>query len=133
VKKEKKGTGKKEAGKKDKKKKGRLEYVQHDLKEAYQFTLVEAMRYIRAMEVGRSPTVVKYDLAVKLKTPKTSPVVKNRILLPTPVKMDKRVCMIAEGKHAEAARKAGAAIVGTDEVFERVGNLYPLLIVIRVL
>lgn len=116
--------GKKEATKKDKRK-GPLEYIQHDLKDCDKFSLVEAMRYIRAMEVGQNPISIKYDLAVKLKTPKTSAVIKSRILLPTPVRMDKRVCVIAEGKHAEAARKAGAAIVGTDEVFERVGIVYP--------
>ncbi|RPA93653.1 ribosomal protein L1 [Choiromyces venosus 120613-1] len=90
-----------------------------------QFSLTEAMRYIRAMEVGQNPVNVKYDLAVRLKTPKTSPIIRNRIRLPTPVKTDKRVCVIAEGEHAEAARQAGAAIVGTDEVFEQIrqGNL----------
>ncbi|CAZ81674.1 unnamed protein product [Tuber melanosporum] len=90
-----------------------------------QFSLTEAMRYIRAMEVGRDPISVKYDLAVRLRTPKSSPIIRNRIRLPTPVKTDKRVCVIAEGEQAEAARQAGAAIVGTDAVFERIrrGNL----------
>jgi Ribosomal protein L1p/L10e family len=109
---------------KKEKKKQRSEFIQYDLKDADQFTLVEAVRYIRAMEVGQNPTSVKYDLAVKLRTPKTSPVVRNRIRLPTPVKTDKRVCVIAEGEHAEAAKKAGAAIVGTEEVFEQVCILH---------
>lgn len=116
-----KGAGKKD-GKKDKKKKGRADFIQHDLKDALQFSLTEAVRYIRAMEVGQNPISAKYDLAVRLRTPKTSPIIRNRIRLPTPVKTDKRVCVIAEGEHAEAARQAGAAIVGTDEVFEQVGG-----------
>jgi hypothetical protein len=116
-----KGAGKKD-GKKKKKKKGGDEFIQHDLKDALQFSLAEAMRYIRAMEVGQNPISAKYDLAVRLRTPKTSPIIRNRIRLPTPVKTDKRVCVIAEGEHAEAARQAGAAIVGTDEVFEQVGG-----------
>ncbi|KAG0638071.1 ribosomal protein L1-like protein [Tuber brumale] len=111
--------------KKGKKKKGGGFFIQHDLKGALQFSLAEAMRYIRAMEVGRDPVSVKYDLAVRLRTPKTSPIIRNRVQLPTPVKTDKRVCVIAEGEHAEAARQAGAAIVGTDAVFEQIrkGNL----------
>ncbi|PWW78361.1 ribosomal protein L1 [Tuber magnatum] len=96
--------------------------MQHDLTDALQFSLTEAMRYIRAMEVGRNPLSVKYDLAVRLRTPKTSAIIRNRIRLPTPVKTEKRVCVIAEGEHAEAARQAGAAIVGTEEVFEQIRN-----------
>jgi len=118
-----KGEGKKDGkSKKEKKKKGGGDFIQHDLKDALQFSLTEAMRYIRAMEVGQNPISAKYDLAVRLKTPKSSPIIRNRIRLPTPVKTDRKVCVIAEGEHAEAARQAGAAIVGTDEVFEQVGG-----------
>lgn len=122
-----KGAGKKD-GKKEKKKKGGGDFIQHDLKDALQFSLTEAVRYIRAMEVGQNPVSVKYDLAVRLKTPKTSPIIRNRIRLPTPVRTDKRVCVIAEGEHAEAARQAGATIVGTDEVFEQVGGAFFLVL-----
>ncbi|KAI5818779.1 mitochondrial large ribosomal subunit protein L1 [Pyronema omphalodes] len=87
-----------------------------------QFSLVEAMRYIRAMEVGRNPVTTKYELHVKIKTAKSGPTVKSRIRLPKAVKTDMRICVIAEGDQAEAAKAAGAVLVGTDEVFEKIKN-----------
>lgn len=105
--------------KKDKKKQ-RAEFINHDLRGIQQFSLVEAMRYIRAVEVGRDPMRTKYDIAVKLKTLKNSPQLRDGVRLPTPVRTDTRICVIAEGKVAEDALKAGATLVGTDEVFELV-------------
>lgn len=102
------------------KKKQRTEFVNHDLRGVQQFSLVEAMRYIRAMEVGRDPVRTKYDIAVKLKTPKNGPQLRDRVRLPTPVRTDTRICVIAEGKVAEDALRAGATLAGTDEVFELV-------------
>lgn len=102
------------------KKKQRTEFTNHDLRGVQQFSLVEAMRYIRAMEVGRDPVRTKYDIAVKLKTPKNGPQLRDRVRLPTPVRTDTRICVIAEGKVAEEALKAGATLAGTDEVFELV-------------
>jgi len=65
---------------------------------------------------------VKYDLAVKLKTAKNGPTVKNRIRLPRPVKTDMRICVFAEGKAAEQAKNAGAAVVGSTELWEEIRN-----------
>jgi large subunit ribosomal protein L1 len=72
--------------------------------------------------VGQNPTQVKYEIAVKLKTLKNGPVIRNRLRLPYPVRTDIRVCVIAppDSKYAESARAAGAALVGEDEVFEAI-------------
>lgn len=109
-------------GETKKKKKANTEYIQHDLGKADQFSLCDAMRYIRAFEVGYPPTSAKYDLAVRLRTPKNGPVVRNRIRLPHPVKTDLRICVICppDSQHAAAAKKAGAAVVGEDTVFDAV-------------
>ncbi|KAI5804907.1 mitochondrial large ribosomal subunit protein L1 [Geopyxis carbonaria] len=100
----------------------RTSFRPSDLEQIDQFSLVDAMRYIRAMEVGRDPVQTKYELHVKLKTGKSGPTIKSRIRLPKPVKTDMRICVIAEGKQAEAAKRAGAVLVGTDEVFEKMRN-----------
>jgi large subunit ribosomal protein L1 len=124
---------------KKRKKKPKTTYKQYDLTKGEQFALCDAVRYvisfakpreilltlcryIRAFEVGRSPTSVKYDLALKLKTVKSGPVVRNRLRLPHPVKTDIRICVICppDSKHAELARAAGAALVGEDEIFDAV-------------
>jgi large subunit ribosomal protein L1 len=122
-----------------KKKKQRSSFVNHDLKDLEQFALCDAMRYvlinetkchaifsyissyIRAFEVGsqRNP---KYELHVKLRTLKNGPVVRNRLRLPHPVKTDIRICVICppDSKAAEAAKKAGAVLIGEEAIFTAV-------------
>lgn len=117
-----KGQKEKEALEKRKKKKPAHQwFTQYDLKDAEQFTLTEAMRYLRAFEVGQDPQGVKYDLAVKLKTQPSGPTVKNRIRLPHAVKTGERICVIAKSPMAEKAKAAGAAVVGFDDVIKQVG------------
>jgi large subunit ribosomal protein L1 len=79
-------------------------------------------RYIRAFEVGRPPTSSKYELHLKLKSLKNGPVIRNRMRLPHPVKTDIRICVICppDSKYAEAAKTAGAFLVGEEEIFEAV-------------
>jgi len=92
------------------------------LRDAEQFSLCDAMRYIRAFEVGQPPTSSKYELHLKLKSLKNGPVIRNRMRLPHPVKTDVRICVICppDSKYAEAARAAGAFLVGEEEIFEAV-------------
>ena len=79
-------------------------------------------RYIRAFEVGVPPTSAKYDIAVRFKTMKNGPVVRNRMRLPHPVKTDLRICVICppDSKVAAEARAAGASLVGEETVFDAV-------------
>lgn len=84
-------------------------------------------RYIRAYEVGRPPTSVKYDLALKLRTIKSGPVVRNRIRLPHPVKTDTRIAVVCPDNSNLAAevRNLGAVLAGQESLFEsiRQGNI----------
>lgn len=59
---------------------------------------------------------------MRLRTLKNGPVIRNRLRLPHPVKTDVRICVICppDSRHAEEARKAGATLVGEDEIFEAV-------------
>ncbi|KAH7413570.1 ribosomal protein L1-like protein [Phaeosphaeria sp. MPI-PUGE-AT-0046c] len=105
-----------------KKKKARNTFIQYDLKKAEQFSLVDAMQYIRAFEVGRNPSSSKYEVHVRLRTLKNGPVVRNRLRLPHPVKTDVRICVIAapDSQAAAEARAAGAVLVGEDDVFAQI-------------
>ncbi|KAF7946469.1 hypothetical protein EAE96_009467 [Botrytis aclada] len=105
-----------------KKKKPRTSYRQYDPKDAETFTLCEAMRYLRAFEVGRPPNSSKYEIHLKMKSLKNGPVVRNRLRLPHPVKTDLRICVICppDSKYAESAKAAGATLVGEEEIFEAV-------------
>ncbi|KAL8719329.1 MAG: hypothetical protein Q9225_003650 [Loekoesia sp. 1 TL-2023] len=82
----------------------------------------EFKQYIKAFEVGKPPTSPKYDLAVKLRTVKNGPTVRNRLRLPHAVDTSIRICVICppDSLHAEAAKKAGASVVGEDTVFDAV-------------
>lgn len=105
-----------------KKKKKSTSYPTPDLSNVVQYPLLDAMRYIRAAEVGRSPTSSKYELHVKLKTQKDGAVVRNRIRLPHPVSTDRRMAVICkpDSPQAAAAVRAGAVLVGEDNIFDAV-------------
>lgn len=105
-----------------KKKKERKTFLLPDLKRAEQFSLVDAMQYIRAFEVGQNPTSIKYEVAVRLHTLKNGPVIRNRLRLPNAVKTDIRICVIAppDSKAAVDARAAGASLVGEDDILNQI-------------
>ncbi|SZF06427.1 unnamed protein product [Blumeria hordei] len=111
---------KKEAMKK--KKKSRTSFKEENIEQLPKFSLVDAMRYIRAAEAGQNPAIVKYDLAVKLTSPKNGPVIRNRLRLPHPVKTDIRICVICppDSKYAIEAKEAGAVLVGEESIFEAI-------------
>ncbi|KAL4815312.1 ribosomal protein L1-like protein [Aspergillus spinulosporus] len=108
------------AAKSAKSKKGPREFKQKDLKDVEQFALCDAMRYLRAFEVGREPTVSKYEVHIRLKTRRDGPVIRNMIRFPHSVQTESRICVICPpgSKHAKDALAAGAVLVGEDEVFE---------------
>ncbi|KAJ0271170.1 hypothetical protein COL940_011201 [Colletotrichum noveboracense] len=112
--------------KKTEKKKRKLpkDYKTYNIKGCPQFSLCDAVRYLRAFEVGKPPQAIKYELHVHLKTPRNGNVVKNRIRLPNPVKSDVRVGVICEEGSAVAqqALQAGAVIAGQETVFEAIRN-----------
>ncbi|MCJ1385776.1 mitochondrial 54S ribosomal protein mrpl1 [Xylographa soralifera] len=105
-----------------KKTKVRTDFKRDDLKNAMQFSLCDAMRYIRAFEVGRQPTSSKYELHVSLKSLKNGPVVRNRLRLSNPVDTSQRICVICPpgSQIAAAAIRAGASLVGEETVFDAV-------------
>lgn len=74
------------------------------------------------MEVGREPTVTKYELHIRLRTRRDGPVIRNMIRFPHAVQTESRICVICPpgSKHAKDALAAGAVLVGEDEVFEAV-------------
>ncbi|CAA9963070.1 hypothetical protein CFE70_006491 [Pyrenophora teres f. teres 0-1] len=102
-------------------------FAQPDLRKVDKFSLLDAMRYIRAFEVGRNPSSSKYEMAIRLRTLRNGPAIKNRLRLPHPVKTDLRICVIAapDSKAAADARASGAVLIGEDEVFDQIkaGNM----------
>ncbi|EAA29595.1 60S ribosomal protein L1, mitochondrial precursor [Neurospora crassa] len=114
------------AKKAPKKKKQYKFFKSWDLTGQQQFSLCDAMRYLRAVEVGQPPLSVKYEVHVKLRTKKNGPVVRDRVRLPTPVKTDTRIAVICPEGSAlqEEAKNLGAVMAGEETLFEaiRSGN-----------
>ncbi|PFH61173.1 hypothetical protein XA68_18056 [Ophiocordyceps unilateralis] len=100
------------------------DFKRHDLVKAGfpTFSLYEAMRTLRAAEVGQPPTSVKYELHIMLKTPRSGPVIKSNIRLPAPAQNDWRIAVICpEGsKEAIEATAEGAVAVGEETLFEAI-------------
>ncbi|KAL4788487.1 ribosomal protein L1-like protein [Aspergillus varians] len=103
-----------------KSKKGPREFQQKDLKDIEQFALCDAMRYLRAFEVGREAAVSKYEIHIRLKTRRDGPVIRNMLRFPHSVQTESRICVICPpgSRHAKEALAAGAVLVGEQEVFD---------------
>ncbi|TDZ38995.1 50S ribosomal protein L1 [Colletotrichum trifolii] len=115
--------GPKKTGKTEKKKrKLPRDFKTYKLDYCPQFSLCDAMRILRAVEVGKPPQSIKYEMHVHLKTPRNGSVVKSRIRLPNPVKSDVRVGVICpEGSPiAQQALQAGAVVAGQESLFEAI-------------
>lgn len=74
------------------------------------------LRYLRAVEVGRPPASVTYDIALKLQTNKDGAVLRDRIRLPHPCDSDFRIAVVCKegSKVAAEARADGAVAVGEE-------------------
>lgn len=79
-------------------------------------------RFIRAVEVGRERTLSKYEVAIRMRTRRDGPVIRNMIRFPHAVQTESRICVICApgSKQAKEALAAGAVLVGEEEVFKAV-------------
>ncbi|KAI1842136.1 hypothetical protein JX266_011669 [Neoarthrinium moseri] len=87
-----------------------------------QYSLCDAMRYLRAAEVGRPPSSVTYEVSLRFRAIKNGPVIRNRVRFPYPVKNDTRIGVICpEGSGAMHDAKTGGAVAfGEDSLFEMI-------------
>ncbi|KAI0905066.1 50S ribosomal protein L1 [Ustulina deusta] len=85
-----------------------------------QYSLCDAMRYLRASEVGRPPASATYELALKIRTVKNGPIFRDRIRLPYPVNNDMRIAVVCRenSNAAHEARTAGAVAFGEESLFK---------------
>lgn len=79
-------------------------------------------RYLRAAEVGRGAASSKYEIAIRLRTPRDSRLVRGRINLPHPVNSGSRIAVICapDSAQANAAIDAGASLVGEESIIDAV-------------
>ncbi|KAL5625590.1 hypothetical protein BROUX41_005650 [Berkeleyomyces rouxiae] len=115
-----KSKGSKEAA--EKKKKLPKDFKVYDPTKFPQFSLCDAIRYIRAAEVGYHGSSTKYEIAVRLRTARNGPVVRNTIKLPHPVRTSARFGVVCPENSTigQEALLAGAVVVGQESLFERI-------------
>lgn len=85
-------------------------------------SLTDAIHVLRAVEVG-SPNAT-YELTIKTAMPRSAAIPKGRVSLPREpkAKAKDKILVFADGKAADAAKKAGADIVGGAELAEAVAS-----------
>lgn len=81
-----------------------------------------ALRYLRAAEVGNRPSSTTISLNMRIVAEKGATPVNGNCRLPKPLDTE-RICVFTNSSElAQQARKAGAAVVGGDEIIEQVRN-----------
>ncbi|KAK2794748.1 mitochondrial 54S ribosomal protein mrpl1 [Onygenales sp. PD_12] len=97
-------------------------FQQHNMKDALQFSLCDAMRWIRAFEVGRPLSSSKYEVHLRVRSGHGSAVIRSSLRLPHSVQPQARVCVICppDSKAAKEAESVGAEVIGEEEVFKQI-------------
>lgn len=76
----------------------------------------QALKYVRAAEVGRSAHSASISLQMRIVAEKGVPKVTGAVRLPYGLKEEKICVLTSDAALAEQARKAGADMVGSDEI-----------------
>ena len=84
------------------------------------FTLTEALDQIKTMGRARFDETVECAVQLGIDPRQSDQQVRGSISLPHGTGQERRVAVFADGDNAEAAREAGADIVGADELIEQV-------------
>ncbi|KAI5292038.1 mitochondrial 54S ribosomal protein mrpl1 [Ascosphaera acerosa] len=104
--------------------KKRRTFRAYDMKDAIQWSLCDAIRYIRAFEVGQDLDSVKYELHVRLKTRRNGAVLRNNINLPHPFQPQARIAVVCAPGSKAAAQAAAAGVaprlIGEDALFAQI-------------
>ncbi|EMR10291.1 hypothetical protein PNEG_01552 [Pneumocystis murina B123] len=79
-----------------------------------------ALRYLRASEVGWPHKSSTIEVHLRLFRKKRTSPLKGQLELPFPIRRQLRICVIAEGDHAQEAIDSGAIIAGSDDVIKNI-------------
>ncbi len=87
------------------------------------FTIVDALNLIKAMPHVKFDQTVDLALKLGVDTRKSDQTVRGAVALPRGTGKAVKVCVIADGAQGEAAKAAGADVVGYEDVIEQIkGN-----------
>lgn len=88
--------------------------------------ITDALRYIRAAEVGRPAHATTLTVNMRIVADRGVPKVTGACRLPKPLD-EERICVVTNNtEHAEEARRAGAAMVGSDNIINAIREGGPI-------
>lgn len=89
------------------------------------YSVVEALNLIKVLPAAKFSETVDVAINLGIDPRKSDQIVRGATTLPNGSGKDVRVCVFAQGEAAEAAKAAGAELVGMDELAEEIkgGNM----------
>jgi large subunit ribosomal protein L1 len=86
------------------------------------YTLSEALDLLSSFEKAKYDETVQIGMKLTIDPKQSDQTVRGAINLPNGVGKEKRVVVFAEGEKAEVAKKAGAFMVGSDDLIEKISG-----------
>lgn len=86
----------------------------------YYKDIEEALRYIRASEVGRSPSEAVLSITTNVVSQKGTQRLAGSVSFPKPIKQTKIIIFTSDPEQAEKATAAGVSTVGGSELIEQI-------------
>ena len=79
-----------------------------------QYSLTDAVELVKKVKFAKFDETVELALKMNLDSRKAEQNLRGALVLPNGTGKTQKVCVIAEGKKAEEAKKAGADVVGVN-------------------
>lgn len=87
-----------------------------------QYSLTDAVELVKKVKFAKFDETVELALKMNLDSRKAEQNLRGALVLPNGTGKTQKVCVIAEGKKAEEAKKAGADVVGDNELIQQIAG-----------
>lgn len=87
-----------------------------------QYSLTDAVELVKKAKFAKFDETVELALKMNLDSRKAEQNLRGALVLPNGTGKTQKVCVIAEGKKAEEAKKAGADVVGDNELIQQIAG-----------
>lgn len=87
-----------------------------------QYSLLDGVELIKKVKFAKFDETVELALKMNLDSRKAEQNLRGALVLPHGTGKTQKVCVIAEGKKAEEAKKAGADVVGDNELIQQIAG-----------
>lgn len=87
-----------------------------------QYSLLDGVELVKKVKFAKFDETVELALKMNLDSRKAEQNLRGALVLPHGTGKTQKVCVIAEGKKAEEAKKAGADVVGDNELIQQIAG-----------